>query len=183
LFSFFFHNHNNIMPSGRKRCLSSYVDVTGAAASVRLRGSRIVHPSHSLGHQEDSPPSQEEPAQQPYVCRICHFPALDSTGLLQHLSVSPYCSRMSEPLIPPTLPEHVAGLPPSIDFHNDDAIIDDNDNIFPDEDAIAADEDASSLEGDNEFPEGIPRASSGRERFPKGTFFIYLAPFFVVSRF
>ena len=54
---------------------------------------------------------------QPFVCHVCHFSALDNSGLLQHLSVSPHCSMSA------------ADGCPSIcinDDFNDNAMLDDD---------------------------------------------------------
>jgi hypothetical protein len=51
------------------------------------------------------------PPHQPFVCRVCHFLALDSSGLLQHLSDSLQCS-VSLRFIPTGNPsENGDGLP------------------------------------------------------------------------
>jgi hypothetical protein len=64
------------MPSTRKRGLSfrSYVS-TGA----------LLHRGHTL------PPSNPL---QPLICTVCHFCALDGSGLLQHLHDSAHCYRI-----------------------------------------------------------------------------------------
>ena len=99
--SFFYQQATNKMPSGRKRNLSS----VSRRASSSSTGSRPLL-------------SQEAEPRQPFVCRLCHFSALDASGLLQHLSVSPHCS-MSASLFPPTPHESVDSSPP-LDVNNDD---------------------------------------------------------------
>jgi hypothetical protein len=82
------------------------------------------------------PLSQEAEPRQCCVCHICHFLALNSTGLLQHLSVSPHCSWMWGPFISPTPDEPIDSSPP-MDLDNDymDKFI--NQNCMADEDSTS----------------------------------------------
>jgi hypothetical protein len=107
--------------------------------------------------------SQEAEPQQHFVCHICHFLALNSTGLLQHLFVSHHCSQMSGPFIPPTPDKPVdSSLPIDLDYDYTDKF--NNQNCM-------ADEDLTSIEGvvadgfdtsifQNRFPDCVPFSHS-----------------------
>ena len=113
------------MPSGRKHCISS------SQSTVPMIGGSV--PS-SRRHRslQDNPPLQPP---QPFVCGVCHFSALDASGLRQHLSVSPHCSmsvRFSSPR-PPS--ESIHGFPPMDVNNNDFSDYYDNNNGMADEDS------------------------------------------------
>jgi hypothetical protein len=118
------------MPSGRKRCFT-------------LPANAIVGVSSQRHWQQQDNPTIQPP--QLFVCLVCHFHALDASGLIQHLSDSMHCSS-SGPFIP------------SIDM---DADIDsNNNNIMLDEKSSGADVAGGyDSNGKEEVPDQlVPRA-------------------------
>ena len=75
LWHFWYRN----MPSGRKRVFASRPSI----ASLGVSSKRPQRPT-------DNPHGHPR---QHFVCHVCHFHALDASGLLQHASVSTHCSQ------------------------------------------------------------------------------------------
>jgi len=140
------------MPSGRKRTWPSQSNVARSVLSQRR-------------------PQQLPPADNIFVCRVCHFPALDASGLLQHIAGSTHCSTSGHSTSALAAEDFGIGHDYDDDGddggggndddengYNDDDDDDDDDDGVGDEVAVGGAAYDYSSDEEEAIPDGVPHA-------------------------